>query len=108
MREIARNVPSGEKKLEELTLAEKKVGRIDQELVRALSHPVRVGILETLHGRIASPSELSREMDRSHGVIAYHASMLVRCGCLELVETKPRGGAVEHFFGIAPRLVGRR
>jgi Helix-turn-helix domain len=86
-----------------------KAGRIDQELVRALSHPVRVGILETLQGRIASPRELSREMDQSLGVVAYHANTLVKCGCLELVETKPRRGAVEHFFGITPRsLIGHQ
>jgi predicted transcriptional regulator len=72
------------------------------ELVRALSHPIRVEILETLRGRVASPNELSREMDRSVGVIAYHANTLVKCGCLELVGTKPREGWVEHFFGSTP------
>jgi predicted transcriptional regulator len=77
-------------------------GRNDRELVRALSHPIRVEILETLQGRVASSRELSQEMDRSLGVIAYHASTLVRCGCLELVETEPRQGGGEHFFGVTP------
>ncbi|HET7120800.1 MAG TPA: winged helix-turn-helix domain-containing protein [Solirubrobacterales bacterium] len=84
-------------------MAEKKAERVDQELVRALSHPIRVEILETLRGRVASPSELSQEIDESLGVIAYHANTLVRCGCLELVATQPRQGNVEHFFGITPR-----
>lgn len=83
-------------------MTEKKAERIDQELVRALSHPIRVEILETLRGRIASPSELSREIDESLGVIAYHANTLVRCGCLELVATERRQGKVEHLLGITP------
>jgi len=76
---------------------------IDHELVRALSHPIRLEILETLRGRVASPSELSREMKESPGVICYHASALVKCGCLELVRTGFRQGGVETFFGVTPR-----
>jgi DNA-binding transcriptional ArsR family regulator len=77
--------------------------RPDQELVKALSHPVRVEILEKLQGRIASPVELSQEMGKSPGVIAYHASTLLRCGCLELVGSGSRGGGIENFFGITSR-----
>jgi DNA-binding transcriptional ArsR family regulator len=84
-------------------LSEKRHDRIDQELVKALSHPIRVEILESLQGRVASPTELSRELDESLGVISYHANTLVKCGCLELVHTEPRRGAVEHYFGITPR-----
>ena len=75
--------------------------RIDQELVKALSHPIRVEILETLQGRVASSSELSREMDESLGVISYHAKTLLKCGYIELVHAEPRRGTVENFFGIA-------
>ena len=84
-------------------MGESQDARIDQELVKALSHPIRVEILEALQGRVASPSELSQEMDESLGVISYHANTLVKCGCLELVHTEPRRGAVEHFFAITPR-----
>ena len=76
--------------------------RVDQELVKALSHPIRVEILESLQGRVVSPTELSEEMNESLGVISYHANTLVKCGCLELVRSEPHRGAVEHFFGIAP------
>lgn len=91
-------------------MTEGKPGRDDREMVRALSHPVRVEILETLRDRVASPNELSREMHRSLGVISYHANTLVRCGCLELVASMPRRGSVEHFFGVRPgvrRLLGQ-
>jgi DNA-binding transcriptional ArsR family regulator len=90
--------------LEEGTgLSKKNAARIDHELVRALSHPIRVSILEALQGRVASPSELAKEMDESLGVVSYHTNTLVECGCLELVNTRPRRGALEHFFGVTPR-----
>jgi DNA-binding transcriptional ArsR family regulator len=101
-------VSSGEQELGG-DLTERRAERVDQELVRALSHPIRVEILETLRGRIASPTELSREIEESLGVVSYHANTLVRCGCLELVTTKPDRGGVEHYFGITPRsFVGHR
>lgn len=84
-------------------MPDKRNTRIDQQLVKALSHPVRVEILEALRDRVASPNELSREMDSSVGTISYHAKTLVKCGCLELVHTKPRRGAMEHFFSVPPR-----
>jgi DNA-binding transcriptional ArsR family regulator len=84
-------------------LSKSNDARIDQELVRALSHPIRVSILEALQGRLASPSELAQELDQSLGVISYHANTLVECGCLGLVHTKQRRGALEHFFGLTPR-----
>lgn len=84
-------------------MAERRQGRADQELVRALAHPVRVEILQTLEGRIASPVEISKEIDRQVGVVAYHASTLLRCGCLELVYSRGQRGAIENFFAVTPR-----
>jgi DNA-binding transcriptional ArsR family regulator len=84
-------------------LPEKNAVRIDQELVKALAHPLRVRILEALQGRVASPTELSKELGESLGVIAYHTNTLVSCSCLELVRTRPRRGALEHFFTATPR-----
>jgi DNA-binding transcriptional ArsR family regulator len=72
--------------------------RLDQELVKALSHPLRVEILETLRDRIASPTELSHEMDQRLGVISYHTKTLVKCGCLELVHAEARHGSIESYF----------
>jgi DNA-binding transcriptional ArsR family regulator len=82
--------------------------RHDQELIKALSHPLRIEILEKLQGRIASPVELSQEMGSRPGVIAYHASTLLRCGCLELVGSGLRGGGIENFFGITAHSPLRR
>jgi DNA-binding transcriptional ArsR family regulator len=76
---------------------------IDQNLVRALAHPMRVRILEALQGRTASPTELSREFRESLGVVSYHANALLEVDCIELVSTRPRRGTIEHFYTDRPR-----
>ena len=59
---------------------------IDQDLVRALAHPMRVRILEALQGRTASPTELAREFRESLGVVSYHANALLDVDCIEQVQ----------------------
>jgi DNA-binding transcriptional ArsR family regulator len=76
---------------------------IDQNLVRALAHPMRVQILEALQGRTASPTELSREFRESLGVVSYHANALLEVDCIELVSTQPKRGTIEHFYTARPR-----
>jgi DNA-binding transcriptional ArsR family regulator len=76
---------------------------IDPHLVRALAHPLRVEILEVLNERQASPNELMEALDYPLGNIAYHTRVLEKCGCIELVGTERRRGAVEHFFRAKPR-----
>ncbi len=76
---------------------------IDHRLVRALSHPVRVRILEILSERVASPNDLSEELGVELSHVAYHTRTLGRCGCLELVDTAQRRGATEHFYRAAAR-----
>jgi DNA-binding transcriptional ArsR family regulator len=75
---------------------------IDQRLVRALSHPLRVQILEILSRRIASPNDLAAELGVELTHVAYHTRTLDRCGCLELVDTAQRRGATEHFYRATP------
>jgi DNA-binding transcriptional ArsR family regulator len=82
---------------------------IDQRLVRALCHPLRVQILEVLSERIASPNRLSEELDASLSHVAYHTRALDKCGCLDLVDTAQRRGATEHFYkACAGAFVGDR
>jgi len=82
---------------------------IDQRLVRALSHPLRVRILEVLTERVASPTLLSEQLGANLSHVAYHTRTLDRCGCLNLVDTAQRRGATEHFYKAAPRsFVGSR
>lgn len=75
---------------------------IDQRLVKALSHPLRIKILEALTERVASPTRLSADLDAGLSHVAYHTRALDKCGCLELVDTAQRRGATEHFYKAAP------
>jgi DNA-binding transcriptional ArsR family regulator len=75
---------------------------IDQRLVRALAHPLRVQILEVLTDRVASPSLIAEELETGVSHVAYHTRALERCGCLELVETAQRRGATEHYYKARP------
>jgi DNA-binding transcriptional ArsR family regulator len=76
---------------------------IDQNLVRALAHPMRVQILEALQGRTASPTELARRFRESLGVVSYHANALLDVDCIEQVHTRPKRGTIEHFYTAKPR-----
>jgi hypothetical protein len=75
---------------------------IDQRLVRALAHPLRIKILEVLTERVASPNLLSNQLDAGLSHVAYHTRALDKCGCLDLVDTAQRRGATEHFYKAAP------
>lgn len=73
----------------------------DPKVVKALGHPLRRRILAALDGRVASPSELAVEFDEQIGNISYHFKTLERLGLIELVETAPRRGAIEHLYRAA-------
>lgn len=75
---------------------------IDQRLVRALAHPLRIQILEILTEQVASPNLLANELGSELSDVAYHTRALDRCGCLDLVETAQRRGATEHFYKATP------
>lgn len=81
---------------------EKRVEAIDQRLVKALSHPLRVQILEILTERIASPNRISTELQTALTHVAYHTRALDSYGLLQLVRTAQRRGATEHFYKATP------
>jgi hypothetical protein len=76
------------------------------KLLAAMGHPLRSESLRILRERgnaagIASPSEISRELDLPKEEIpniSYHVKRLVSLDCAELVETRPVRGATEHFY----------
>lgn len=80
-----------------------KTEAIDQRLVRALAHPLRVQILEVLTERVASPNLISEQLDTGLTDVAYHTRALSQCGCIDLVGTAQRRGATEHFYKAQPR-----
>lgn len=71
---------------------------VDQRLVKALGHPLRVEILSILNERVASPNQLAQELGEGLSQVSYHVKVLKEYECVELVKTEPRRGAVEHFY----------
>lgn len=71
---------------------------VDQRLVKALAHPLRVEILTILNERMASPNELSKELEEGLSQVSYHVKVLKDFECIEMVKTEPRRGAVEHYY----------
>jgi hypothetical protein len=41
---------------------------------------------------------LAQELDQSLNLVAYHVRVLEKYDCIELVDTKQRRGATEHFY----------
>jgi len=62
--------------------------------MKALGHPLRIAILTILNDRMASPNELSKELDEGLSQVSYHVEALKDYGMIEMVKTEPRRGAV--------------
>lgn len=75
---------------------------IDPALAQALSHPLRSHILMTLGDRVASPSEIAKELEMNARDLSYHFGILVEVGMIKLVRTEKRRGVLEHFYELRP------
>jgi hypothetical protein len=87
------------------TQGEKQRG---ETICGALKHPLRVRILEILNDGPRSPSQfveeglVPKEMFQSYAqalsFASYHFRELEKEGCLEIVDSIPRRGAIEHVY----------
>jgi DNA-binding transcriptional ArsR family regulator len=71
---------------------------VDPRLAKALSHPMRTRILAILNERVASPNEISEMIEERLPNVSYHVRALQELGCVELVSTAQRRGAIEHYY----------
>ena len=71
---------------------------VDSRLAKALAHPLRVQLLAGLNEGVASPNELAKRLGEPLTNVSYHVRMLHDLGCIELVDTEPRRGALEHYY----------
>lgn len=79
-----------------------------ETICTVLKHPLRVRILEVLNEGPRSPSQFVEEglIPKEHystyqqalSLAAYHFRALEKEGCLEVIESIPRRGAVEHIY----------
>jgi DNA-binding transcriptional ArsR family regulator len=72
---------------------------LDESLIKALAHPLRWRILESLADRVeASPVELARLLDQPLATVSHHVRVLRDVGSIELTRTEQRRGALEHYY----------
>ena len=71
---------------------------VDSRLAKALAHPLRVQLLAALNEGVASPNELAKKLSEPLTNVSYHVRMLHDLGTIELVDTEPRRGALEHYY----------
>lgn len=71
---------------------------VDERLVAALSHETRAHALAVFTERPASTKEIAAELDKSVSAVWYHVDKLLKLGCIELVRSEQRRGAMEHFY----------
>jgi DNA-binding transcriptional ArsR family regulator len=79
-------------------MAKKPASLVDPRLAKALSHPMRGRILSILNERVASPNEIAELIDERLPNVSYHVRALQSLGCIELVSTAQRRGAIEHYY----------
>lgn len=76
----------------------------DPAQVRAIGHPVRTTILQLLHERAATVSELAEAIGRPKSTIAHHVDVLARNGLLQVVRTRKVRAIEERFYGRTARM----
>ena len=59
---------------------------------------MRSRILTILNERTASPNEIAEMIDERLPNVSYHVRALLDLGCIELVDTAQRRGAIEHYY----------
>lgn len=79
---------------------------VNHRQMHALSKPLRVRILAIFCERIASPKEISDELDEGLSQVSYHVKVLKACRLIVEVHKVPRRGTVKHFYQAAvPTLI---
>jgi DNA-binding transcriptional ArsR family regulator len=79
-------------------MARSSLDLVDPRIAKALSHPMRARILGILDERVASPNEIAEQISERLPNVSYHVRALLDLGCIELVDTAQRRGAVEHYY----------
>jgi DNA-binding transcriptional ArsR family regulator len=74
-----------------------------REQLRALADPLRRTLLDLLHERAATVTELAQAVDRPKSTVAYHVNLLVDCGLLRVVRTRRVRAIEERYYGRVAR-----
>ncbi|MFG1955125.1 ArsR/SmtB family transcription factor [Micromonospora sp. NPDC048830] len=72
--------------------------------VKAIGHPLRTTILQLLHERAATVTELAAAVERPKSTVAHHVGVLTRNGLLQVVRTRKVRAIEERFYGRTARM----
>ena len=72
--------------------------------VKAIGHPLRTTILQLLHERAATVTELAAAVERPKSTVAHHVDVLTRNGLLRVVRTRKVRAIEERFYGRTARM----
>ena len=72
--------------------------------VKAIGHPLRTTILQLLHERAATVTELAAAVERPKSTVAHHVDVLTRTGLLQVVRTRKVRAIEERFYGRTARM----
>lgn len=73
--------------------------------VKAIGHPLRTTILQLLHERAATVTELAEAVERPKSTVAHHVDVLTRNGLLRVVRTRRVRAIEERFYGRSARML---
>jgi DNA-binding transcriptional ArsR family regulator len=82
---------------------ENRAPTLDDRMLRAVAHPLRFRVLVALGESVSSPNQIAQKLGEPLGRVAHHVRLLARLGAIELVSTRPRRGATEHFYRAVTR-----
>jgi DNA-binding transcriptional ArsR family regulator len=74
------------------------------EQVKAIGHPLRTVILQLLHERAATVTELAEAVGRPKSTVAHHVEVLTTNGLLRVVRTRKVRAIEERFYGRTARM----
>ncbi|MGO1167186.1 MAG: ArsR/SmtB family transcription factor [Janibacter sp.] len=72
--------------------------------VRAIGHPLRTTILQLLHERAATVTELATAVGRPKSTVAHHVKVLEENGLVRVVRTRKVRAIDERFYGRTARM----
>lgn len=79
----------------------KPTDRLSQAAL-ALAHPVRRTILTAIAKGVDTPGGIAKDSGHPLGVVSYHCRMLRDYGIIEVTDTQPVRGALQHYYGYTP------
>lgn len=74
------------------------------EQVRAIAHPLRTTVLQLLHERAATVTELATALERPKSTVAHHVKVLAQNGLVRVVATRRVRAIEERSYGRTARL----